>query len=236
MKIQIKGISGGKDRRGLVSLVYRFLFTESTEGDALLGALPNRPTSLPEVGRKIVEWDVNNFGFLVDVTFEGIVSEPGKNEDQHSIRGEWREERIEAFPFRELLVRDYDAYEEEGSLKFPQYLTGGKSGSGGFKSAAKGKAETNPLFGTTSYPVMRLVATQTMVRGTVPSAVYRDVGKVVKSLPGGFKNPPKRTWIVDPPQTRSRGNAEEIVRTWKEVDDLKHLQALQLILQKGRPR
>lgn len=235
MQIQIKGISGGKDRRGLCVVTCRYLFTEATIDEALTGALPTRPRGLIEIGeRQFVEWDKDNNGFLIDAKFEGIVIEPTKSDDQHMIAGEWREERIEAFPLRQKLIDEYGAYEEEGQLKFPQYLPSGGRSKGSFQNATTSNAETNPLFGTTSYPVLRLVATQTMVRAVVPSSVYSEVGSVVKSLPGTFAplSPPKRTWIVDTPVTRIRGNGVEIVRKWKEVDDLKHLEALYLLLRK----
>jgi hypothetical protein len=234
VKIQIKGISGGKDRRGLVSLTFRYLFTQTTVDEALTGELPTKPTSLPEVGRKFVEWDVDNHGFLIDVSFEGIINEPGKEEEQYLIVGEWREERIEAFPKRQELIEKYGAYEEDGLLKFPQYLPAKGQGSGSFQNTTKSKGELNPLFGTTSYPVLRLVATQTMVRERVPASVFSEVGNVVKKLPAGFQDPPKRVWIVDTPQVRRRGNTWEIVRRWKEVDNLKHLEALYLLLGKSK--
>ena len=225
MQIQIKGIKGGRDRRGLVSLTYRYLFTDATVDDALLASLPNTP-SLPEVNRQFVEWEVDNNGFLIDGTFEGILNEPEADQDQYQVNGDWREEPIEAFPYRALLESKYGAYEEDGRLKFPEFITSSRGGSGIGGSAQ----EKNPLFGIDSYPVQRLVASHSYVRKRVPRSVYQNAGKVVKSLPSGFEDPPQRTWITDPPKTQKRGNSWTIVESWKEVDNLKHLEALYLLL------
>ncbi len=159
MRIQLKGITGGKDRRGLLGLSYRFLFTDSSESEALLAALPVS-IGLPEVDRNISEWDVDNSGFIVQANFEGLVDEPGEDQDQYIIRPEWREEPIEAFPDRGTLETKYGAYEEEGRIKFPQYMER-PSELGG--SSAK-EDEPNPLFGTTTYPVMRITASHSYVR------------------------------------------------------------------------
>src|SRR4051794_32199111 len=136
--IQIKGISGGVDRRGLCSWGQKYLFQNMTpEQAATTLEIPNMP-GLPIVGRQFNEWDVDNFSFFMTITFEGLSSsgssQPGQ--DQYLIDDEWREEPIEQFPDRDLLIKEYGAYidPEDGRLKFPQYLTSGSSSGSGFGS------------------------------------------------------------------------------------------------------
>jgi hypothetical protein len=226
MKIQIKGIKGGVDRRGLAKFSARFLFTESTIEEAMVADLPSKPATLPETGaRDFVEWDVDNDGFIIEAHFEGVVAEPKESQDQARITGEWREEPIEVFPDRQKLEDKYDAYidPEDGRLKFPEYIKVKGSGSG---LGGGSREERNPLFGVTTYPVLLLVAVHTFVRLRVPDSVYSEPGTVVKSLPSIFDDPPKRTWLVDTPDTQKRGNGWTIMRKWKEVNNLKHVAAL----------
>lgn len=232
MKIQLKGLSGGKDRRGFASFSARYLFTDATLDEALTGSLPTSITSLPEVGRQFTEWDVDNNGFIIDVNFEGVIDEPTEDDDVFIITPEWREEPIEAFPNRKALEEKYGAYDEDGRLKFPETLAGGTTSSGSGLGSNAGTEKKNPLYGTTTYPTLRVVAQQSFCRKKVPASIYRDIGTVVKTLPAGFENPPKGPWIVDVPRLRKRGNVWEIVRTWKDVDRLEHLEALYLLLQK----
>lgn len=234
--MQLKGITGGRDRRGLFSLAYRYFFGDTDPITALKATLPSTPTNLPEVDRRITEWDVDNNGFIVTATFEGLDSgdsQFAEEDDQYTLTSEWREEPIEAFPDRAALEKSYGAYEDPdtGRLRFPETLEGAATGS---TALAKGKksSERNPLFGVTTYPVMRMVATHSYVRATVPSAVYATIGQVTKNLPAGFQEPPEKVWIKDTPSCRKRGNAWEIVEKWKDVDNLKHLEALYLLLQK----
>ena len=118
-------------------------------------------------------------------------------------------------------------------FKFPEFMEGGAAtGGSGLGSSTESAGQKNPLYGTTTFPVLRVVAQQSFVRTKVPSAIYRGIGTGVKSLPAGFETPPKGPWIVDVPRLRKRGNVWEIVRTWKDVDKLKHLEALYLLLQK----
>jgi hypothetical protein len=231
--IQVKGMEGGRDRRGMLSLAYSYLVLDMSPEEASLVALPVKPATIPETGeRKFKEW-VHNRNFMMTAQFEGIVSEPGEEAEQCMIQGEWREEPIEAFPDREALMKEFGAYEDPdtGRLKFPETLEGTTS-SGSSLSKSKRQSEKNPLFGLTTYPVQRMVASRAYMRFNVPSSVYESVGEVTKTLPAVFDEPPNKTWIKDPPLVRKRGNAWEIVERWKDVERLKHIEALYLLLGK----
>lgn len=235
MAIKIKGVSGGVDRRGLAKVKGRYLFEDISVDDALVAPLPSRFTSLPEAGREFSEWDSDK-SFYMDVTFEGLLKDPTSDEDQYVILPEWREEPIEAFPDMDALVKKWGAYDEgDGRIKFPQYMSGGGTAAGtGLGSSSGSKGERNPLYGTTSYPVLRCVAQHSFVRLRKPANLASSVGDVVKNLPAGFEFSGMGPWIVDVPRMRKRGNAWEIVLTWKSIDNLKHIEALQTLLKKKR--
>lgn len=170
--------------------------------------------------------------------------------DQYSIEGEWREEPIEAFPNRKLLIDNYGAYVEDGKLKFPEKLPSTAQGAAdalgfaaGFAiglalSDAGGSAddgEDNPLFGVRSYPVYYDMAEHRYVRETVPGDLTRKAGTIVESLPSGFDYDGDATaWLVDKPSRFKQGNCWRIVERYKEVDELKHIRALYDLIRNNR--
>lgn len=230
--IQIKGKEGGRDRRGLISLGYSFLIDDVEDIEALTIELPVS-VGVPEVDRKITEWRDNN-SFIIKAVFEGITSDPAEDQDQYLLQGEEREEPIEAFSDREALMRDYGAYEDpdSGRLRFPETLEKVPGSGGSALSKEKRKSEKNPLFGVTTYPIGRWTATRSYVRRTVPQSVYSGIWRVTDSLPAGFDTPPDTTWIKIHPLVRKRGNCSEIIERWKDLKELKHLEALMLLLGK----
>lgn len=223
----MKGIKGSRDRKGLSSYTLTFLITDATLDDGFSLPIPV-PTGLPIVGRSFREWDVDNNGFILDVTCEGLISEPPPGSDEtFSVQPEWREEPIETFPYQDALVKNYGAYEGgEGTLKFPQYIKGGASAGGGLAKAQLSGKETNPLYGVRTYPVLRIVASHSYTRRAIPSSVYSRIGTVIKGLPPGFEYPGDKPFIVDTPVLQSRGNCWSITERYKDIDKLKHLEAL----------
>jgi hypothetical protein len=229
MAVQLKGKEFSVSDQGLVAFVIKYYC--DSEDEALFST-PSTYRGLPRQGRNGAEWDASSDKWIVTVTYQGLTgTEPGEDQDDYSIDAEFREEPIEAFPERDLLIKTYGGYIEEGRLKFPETLDSVKGNTSGLGNGKKTGAK-NPLFGLTSYPVMRLVASHTMVRRTVPASVWREVGTVVKSLPSGFDEPGGKTWLVDAPIIRKKGNAKTITRRWKDIDKLNHLNALYLLLKK----
>jgi len=233
--LQIKGITGSRDRRGLVSVTYNCFIADTTEARALVAELPFNP-GLPEVNRTVKEFQIDNRSFLVTVTCEGIVpgGTPLEANDQFLIEDEWREEPIEAFPDRDTLEKRYGAYpDDDGRLKFPEFLpTGAGTGSGSGLGGGRSSDDKNPLFGVSTYPVQIATASHSYIRTAKPSGLRKKAGTVIKSLPAGFQESGGGPWLVCTPSCRKRGNCWEIVERYKEINNLKHLEALYLLLRK----
>ena len=252
MATELKGRRFSIDDEGKVTFRLRYL--ADSEDEALF-SIPSTYRGLVRRGHNGGVWDGDLSKYVVDAQYEGLAdtgTDP-EEQDQYLITGEWREEPIEAFPDRSLLVRDYGAYVEDGKLKFPEkmptnqaaeaassalgfavgFLVGQAVQAFGGGNSESGEAEDNPLFGVTTYPVFYQTAERSYVRSTVPSDVYRRVGQVLERLPDGFDyDGDAVAWFVDAPTVQKVGNANRIVERFKEVDKLKHVQALYALLRK----
>lgn len=228
MPVQIKGKKFTVSDQGLIALMLRYFC--DTEDEAIF-SIPDSYRGLIRRGHNGATWEPDDDKWRVDVTYQGLAdgSQPGDDMDSYEISGEFREEPIESFPDRDLLVSQYGAYFEEGRLKFPETLGGTKAATGySSKTSAK-----NPLFGTTSYPVYYEVASHSYVRNTVPASVHTRVGTVLDTLPGGFDyRGNSKSWFVDAPQLRKTGNAWQITERFKDLDALVHLNALMKLIKK----
>ena len=176
--------------------------------------------------------------WIMDLRYEGLIDEPTEKDDSYRLTGEEREVPIENFPDRELLKKEFGAYEENGMLKFPEKLP--KSNEIGsilnLNSYKDGKGEIdNPLFNCRSYPVEYQVAVWRFVRRRVPAIVEGWVGTVQTKLPTGFDGMGAKSdanWYVRPLDVNKRGNAVECQVQFKEVSKFQALEALQKLLKK----
>ena len=228
MATQIKGKSFQVSDTGLIALRLRYFC--DTEDDAIFG-VPASYRGLIRRGHNGAEWDAEEDKWIVDVTYQGLVSgDPSQDLDQYEIQGEFREEPVESFPDRAALIASHGAYIEEGRLKFPETMPA-KTGSG--FTSGKATSEQNPLFGLTSYPVYYEQASHTYVRTHVSASVHNKVGTVIANLPSGFEyDGPAKAWFVDAPQLRKTGNAWTITERYKEMDAMKHINALYSLIKK----
>lgn len=230
--ITLKGKSFTWSPEGLVA--FRIKYFADTEDEALFST-PASYRGLGRRGSNGAEWDAGENKWIVDVTFQGLPdgAAPSEELEQFTIQGEWREEPIESFPERASLVSTYGGYIDpsDGRLKFPEALVS-KAGSGTGLNGSKKASGKNPMFGVTSYPVLRLVAEHTFVRASAPSGIYSEVGTVVNSLPSGFDEPGGKIWIVDTPTVIKVGNARRVTKRWKDLDALRHIEALQRLIKK----
>lgn len=266
--IQVRKAIRTRDKNGLVSWAVTY------KADSLSDAVPAFYNGTLRQTDKTEPWTGNPAnGYLVDATYRGLdESENPEVYDRFQITGGWREEPIEAFPLRGVLVRYFGAYVERDKLLFPEKRPKIQSSGpsfGGFGSAFGGVAgfgnvgaangfggvaaanisltsgisqsasavsddDRNPLFGVRTYPVYYDVATHSYVRKRVPADVYRRAGTVVERLPAGFEyDGDAKAWLYDAPDRQKEGSAWRITERAKEVDKLKHLQALYLLIQKG---
>lgn len=131
---------------------------------------------------------------------------------------------IEGHPNIETILKKYSGKIVDGKAVFEQkYNPGGSSGLEG-GSGQKG----NPMFGKKYYTKPTAIFRHIQQTQSIPSDVWNNVGKQVSSLPAGFPNPPADTnekgepveysWICMSPQIYRRGNAYEIIRSYKLSD------------------
>lgn len=251
--IELKGRKFRIDDEGMMTFSLRYHC--DTEDEALF-SVPTSYRGLVRKGHNGGQWDGDLSQWIVDATFSGLVSGDAgltpEDQDQYLITGEWREEPIEAFPDRALLVREFGAFVEDGKLKFPEKMpqsTSATAAAGALGFAAgfavglatqafsgnggDAQEEDNPLFGVTTYPVYYEVAERSYVRARVPAEVRRRIGTVLEDLPSGFEyDGEAKAWFVDAPTTQKVGNAWRIVERFREVDQLKHVQALYRLLKR----
>ena len=238
--IQVKGVKLNEDQRGQLSVEAKFFLPGSSLDDAWRAKLP-AVTSLPYIRRTVEDGERGSLDHYITAYYGGLITEPAADgsQDQWEITEERREEAIEAFPFRDQLKKQYGAYEDPitNRLKFPEFLKA-SGGNGGLKSGnGNATGEKNPLYGVTSYPVLYAVAKHTCVRFSVPADWWEKVHSVIKQLPDGFRRfnyPQGKPWVVDPMLVRRVRNSVTIQRQWREIDKLKHLEALQLLLSARR--
>lgn len=231
MAVQIKGKSFTYSDTGLLALRLRY-FCDS-EDDAIFG-VPASYRGLVRRGSNGGTWSPDDEKWIVDATYQGLADgkQPSEDLEQYDIGGEFREEPIESFPDRALLIANYGAYIDpgDGRLKFPEKLPEKKRGS----SSSRRASAQNPLFGLTTYPVHYEVASHTYIRTSVPARVHNETGSIRASLPAGFSyDGNAKAWFTDAPTASKRGNAWTITERWKEiVVQLAHIEALQKLIQK----
>jgi hypothetical protein len=211
--IQIHGTNGGRDERGLVSVVVPHL-AESFE--AIFGTVPEPMAGLKEVART---WTHDGGGaFRVEITFEGSVGGGGVSSEDattYSCQSGFREEPIEAHPQIQKLIKDFNGTLDlqTGKVTFEPTLTGtgtnALAGDGGQADAPK-----NPMAGVEKYMALEVVWEKKYISNTKPRMA--SVGRVISSPPGEPPTVPNRSaWLVMPPTFTKRGNVYEVTETWQ---------------------
>lgn len=250
--IQVRKAIRTRDKNGMVSWAVTY------KADSLSDAVPAFYNGTLRQTDKTEPWTGNPAnGYLIDATYRGLdEGEDPEVYDRFQITGGWREEPIEAFPLRGVLVKYFGAYVEKDKLLFPEQrpkIQASGPAFGSFGSAFGGVAsasisltsgisqanassnedDRNPLFGVRTYPVYYDVATHSYVRKRVPADVTRRAGTVVERLPAGFEyDGDAKAWLYDAPDRQKEGTAWRITERAKEVDKLKHLAALYLLIKK----
>jgi hypothetical protein len=134
---------------------------------------------------------------------------------------------IEKHPEIRQLIETYQGKVdyETGKVTFP--ITYTPVASGGL-SAGGGGEKTNPMAGLRYYTKVSGIFRHTQQTEQIPANIWSNVGKKVTKLPANFPNPAPFTnkkgerveyyWIVLSPQIYRRGNAYEIVRSYRLSD------------------
>jgi hypothetical protein len=172
--------------------------------------------------------------YLVPANYEGLLDDQAAELEQYELDGELREVKIETFPDREILRKEWGASEENGRLIFAPKIKRPSEGGTGL-GPNKEEEIDNPFFNSTSYPVEYAVATMRLLRKRVPPSLERAVGTVVSSIPSGFDYQGNATsWLVSPLRRRKAGNMWEITVQYRQVDEFSDIAALMVLLQKNR--
>lgn len=228
--IRLKGTRFTVSRQGVINGSATFF--ADTLSEAIGSDLPNPFGYGTFISRTGGEWDAETDRWILTANYEGLVGEVAASNDDYSLDAEFSEEPIESHPEIQTLMERYSGTRrDDGRVEFAETIEGRATGGTGLSNARRG-SQKNPMFGVTSYPAMRMVASHTYVRPSIPGSVYRKVGTVLKSLPSGFDEPGGRAWIVMPPLARRRGDAWEITERYRDIGDEPHAEILAQLVQR----
>lgn len=223
--IEIMGSGGSVQNTGRYVLRKKYLVSNETD---LI-----KPPSPPE-GFKATSISWQKIGgnyYEQTVDFESFVSseQTGVVEKQGSIEGRFELDvqdelvPIAAHPNLPKIVEEYNGKIDENTNKvtFPPKYTP-KTGGG---TAEK---KSNPMFGKLYFTRPSATFRHIQQMQSIPADIWNNVGKKVSKLPADFPHPPDFVndkgenqtyyWIVLSPQIYRRGNAYEVVRTYKLSD------------------
>lgn len=131
---------------------------------------------------------------------------------------------IEKHPNIRKLIKDFNGTVDPttGKVTFPP--TYRPQGGGGLEGGSGGQ-QTNPMAGVRYYSRPGAIFRHVNQVQSIPSDIWSDVGKKITTLPAGFPSMEPTTndngeqiqyyWIVMAPEIYRRGNAYEIVRSYK---------------------
>lgn len=258
MATELKGRQFSINERTQV-VTFQQRWYADTEDEALF-ELPTAYRGLSRKGKSGAEWDAGAGKWIADLVFEGLLDDPDEEYDTFELTGELREEPLETFPVRSLLVEDYGGRIEGERLVFPEDLPSsaspgagfagrfgaGFAGAAGFASRQSSRGglggqdddRKNPFHNVHTYPVEYELAVHSYVRRQVPAAVDQRKGTIVTTLPAGFEyQGTAKAWYVRPPVKRRQGHGAgkfwSIQETYQAVDAIKHIEVLAILAKKG---
>ena len=216
-EVEMMGRSGSLQNTGRITIRKRFL----VENEGELNLAPQSP---PGFRPTAVNWQGIGAGvYEKTVDYEYFVA-PGVSEVVETIGGvagrfelDTQDELvpIEKHPNIRKLIQKYKGEEDPATraIRFPaKYKDGGQE-------------KTNPMAGVRYFTKPAAVFRHIQQMQNIPTNIWTEVGKKVSQLPAGFPHPPdfvndngesvKYHWIVLSPQIYRRGNAYEIVRSYK---------------------
>lgn len=216
-------------------MVLKIRFAADTEDEALTGIpYTQRGGALVLQSAESAQWYAGSEKFIVDATYEGLIDDPPADMDEYSIDGEWREEKIESFPNRQLLIDQYGAYMKGAELLFPETMPAAAVSATGLPRQGSSTEEVNIMNGVKTYPVFYEVAEWSFVRKSIAPSIQRLRGKTVDRLPAGFRyDGEAKLWFVEKVPRRSRGNAWTGSVRYKQIDEMPHIKALQDLINSG---
>lgn len=219
------GDSGSIQNTGKYVIRKRFFTDKETE----LTQVPTPPTGFrasainwQAIGGGAYEQTVD-YEYYVDNTQSEIVESTQGVQGRFELDVQDELVPIAAHPEIRELISKYNGNTDPstGKVTFPPTYTpkadSGLSGGTGVK--------TNPMAGKLYFSKPSATFRHIQQTQLIPVNIWSNTGKKVASLPAGFPNPPpfinkkgeeiKYFWIVLSPQIYRRGNAYEIVRSYK---------------------
>jgi hypothetical protein len=223
------------EQNNLGGVRIRRRYRAGSRSEALTG-VPPLVDGLPISSKRAQPWQGDAGAWLVDAVYEGVIEDPKPELDFYELRTEEREQKIEAFQPRDVLVEEFGAAvdPETGALSFPETLPAPASRLGQpLTLSNRGQPSPerqNPLHQTTSYGVTSSLAVWRLVRKRVPQQLARQSRTVIDRLPSGFDyDGPPASWYVRPLQKRKVGNAWEIEWSAFEVSAFPAQEVLALL-------
>jgi hypothetical protein len=207
--------SGGSDGNGLITGSVRWWVPTRDQawavGETVVDGIPYK--------RREVAQDSDKLGFYATLFYEGLsdgIDPPADESRLWSGQITERQDPIETHPKFEELKKTYGGVVENGKVKWPETISGGRKGSGIGSGAAKG-TRPNPMLNVTHYPVLLGEVTYTRVVRNLPSDLFSVVGKIHQALPSssGLTTPEGYVFVQALPKWSGRGNAFQLTDTYK---------------------
>lgn len=200
---EVDRITGSMDSSGVVTSTIKYMV--KTEHDCVTykrGEL--HPTlGIPESERSWEEEAPCGFGFLLTIVYKSIGTIDG--EEDIELDSSYSEEPIESHPNLLKIMEKYQGFtNSEGEIEFPKTYEPEKGGFGLDKREGEEEEKKNPMFGVKTWLALASVVRRTWISSRRPS--LSRMGRIVKSVPGGFQTPEGHDWIIMPPKSRRRGD------------------------------
>lgn len=216
-QIKTLGQSGGVDRNRVASM--RVPWYVDTFADVwTVGSDPI--SGLPAVERSWAQME--NGKWKVTVTHEGYAdgTEPESIEEteQWSVDFDFSEEPIESHHNLDEIKKTYGGVIVDGKVSFPEKRPKGDQSKSGLSASSNKSGEKNPLFGVTTFILLKARISRSFSWREVPSDVGRQIGRIYQSIPGLPDDLANidwgdRDWMVQPPKIQQKGDV------WKVEQD-----------------
>lgn len=216
--MEMPGRAGSLQNTGRITIRKRYLVENEGELNTTETAPPGfRPTAVnwQSIGAGVYEKNVD-YEYFVAPGVSEVVETLGGVAGRFELDTTDELIPIEKHPNIRELIKKYKGEEDPATraIRFPvKYKDTG------------GQEKTNPMAGVRYFTKPSAIFRHIQQMQNIPSNIWNDVGKKISTLPAGFPNPPdfqndngeqiKYHWIILSPQIYRRGNAYEIVRSYK---------------------
>ena len=219
--IKMEGAGGGRHDNKISTFSVPYFVTSAAE---ITTVGSGNYLGLKETGRTWEAWNDGTDGWKVIVQYKGHMEgddsavDPTETE-QWNIDFDFSEEPLESHPDLRLILDTYGGYIEDGEVKFPELMPAGTKAKGGLSGKTASAGDRNPMFGTTTYPVMTARVTRSWSAAVIPKNAVDDIGKVYGTIPGipdtiaevDFGD---RDWLTMPPKIAQNGSVWRITNEW----------------------